>query len=173
MAFNFTFADNQRLGLQIVGANKTGTSQQPRGFKRAVVDNDNNIAGEVMYVGRGDDSTRFKPGLCFGFILFGRNDVSTSTKEGTPIFGVCIKNGNCDYIQTGGIAYVQVDAPLTKANKLYYNKSNNKVSPTIGSSSANIEIKGAIAGDPDKKISIKIDGTPTDLYPIHLNNPCL
>ena len=42
MAFNFTFADNQRLGLQIVGANSTGTSEQPIGFKRVVVDNDNN-----------------------------------------------------------------------------------------------------------------------------------
>ena len=42
MAFNFTFADNQRLGLQIVGAKSTGTSQQPLGFKRVVVDNDNN-----------------------------------------------------------------------------------------------------------------------------------
>ena len=54
MAFNFTFADNQRLGLQIVGAKSTGTSKQPIGFKRAVVDNDNNTAGEVMYVGLGD-----------------------------------------------------------------------------------------------------------------------
>ena len=173
MAFNFTFADNQRLGLQIVGANSTGTSEQPRGFKRVVVDNDNNVAGEVMYVGRGNNSAYYKLGLCYGFFIDDRNSVSLSGKEGTPIFGVCIKNGNCDYIQTGGIAYVQVEAPLNKASKIYFNSAINKVAPTIGSSSANTEIKGAIAGDPAKKISIKIDGTPTDLYPIYLNNPHL
>ena len=167
MAFNFTFADNQRLGLQIVGANSTGTSEQPIGFKRVVVDNDNNVAGEVMYVGRGNNSAYYKLGLCYGFTINDRNLVSLSGKEGTPIFGVCIKAGNCDYIQTGGLAYVQVDAPLTKASKIYFISGSNKVS---SNASGSVEIKGAIAGDPDKKISIKIDGVPTDLYPIYLNN---
>ena len=173
MAFNFTFADNQRLGLQIVGANSTGTSKQPIGFKRAVVDNDNNVAGEVMYVGRGNNPAYYKLGLCYGFIINDGNTVSLAGKAGTPIFGVCIKAGNCDYIQTGGIAYVQVEAPLTKASKIYFNSAVNKVSSTTGASSNNPEIKGAVAGDPDKKISIKIDGVPTDLYPIYLNNPHL
>ena len=173
MAFNFTFADNQRLGLQIVGAKGTGTSEQPIGFKRAVVDNDNNVAGEVMYVGRGNNPDYYKLGLCYGFTINDRGGVSLSGKEGTPIFGVCIKSGNCDYIQTGGLAYVQVDAPLTKASKIYFNSAINKVSPTTGSSSNYPEIKGAIAGDPARKISIKIDGVPTDLYPVYLNNPHL
>lgn len=171
MAFNFTFADNQRLGLQIVGANSTGTSEQPIGFKRVVVDNDNNVAGEVMFVGRGDSPTYYKPGLCFGFSIAYNSNVVLSGKVGTPIFGVIIKDGNCDYIQTGGIAYVQVDAPLTNLGRIYFISGSNKVSASAGSS--NIEIKGAIAGDPAKKISIKIDGTPTDLYPIYLNNPHL
>ena len=173
MAFNFTFADNQRLGLQIVGANSTGTSEQPRGFKRVVVDNDNNVAGEVMYVGRGNNPSYYKRGLCYGFTISYNGKVDLSGKAGTPIFGVCIKDGNCDYIQTGGLAYVQVDAPLTKLDKIYFNSAKNKVSPTIGASSTNPEIKGAIAGDPAKKISIKIDGVPTDLYPVYLNNPHL
>ena len=171
MAFNFTFADNQRLGLQIVGANSTGTSEQPIGFKRVVVDNDNNVAGEVMYVGRGNNPSYYKRGLCYGFTISYDGKVNLSGKAGTPIFGICIKAGNCDYIQTGGLAYVQVDAPLTKLGKIYFNATLNKVSPTT--SSANLEIKGAIAGDPDKKISIKIDDVPTDLYPVYLNNPHL
>ena len=70
MAFNFTFADNQRLGLQIVGAKSTGTSEQPIGFKRVVVDNDNNVAGEVMYVGRGESPSYYKLGLCFSYYMF-------------------------------------------------------------------------------------------------------
>ena len=170
MAFNFTFADNQRLGLQIVGANSTGTSEQPIGFKRVVVDNDNNVAGEVMYVGRGDNPSYYKRGLCFGFAISYDGKVNLSGKAGTPIFGICIKDGNCDYIQTGGVAYVQVDAPLTKLGKIYFNSAINKVSPTTGASSTYPEIKGAVAGDPADKISIKIDGVPTDLYPIYLNN---
>ena len=173
MAFNFTFADNQRLGLQIVGANSTGTSEQPIGFKRVVVDNDNNVAGEVMYVGRGNNPSYYKRGLCFGFSIDTNGNVVLSGKAGTPIFGVIIKDGNCDYIQTGGVAYVQVEAPLTKLGKIYFNSAINKVSPTTGSSSINAEIKGANAGDPAKKISVKIDGVPTDLYPIYLNNPHL
>ena len=167
MALNFTFADNQRLGLQIVGANSTGTSEQPRGFKRAVVDNDNNVAGEVIYLGRGNDAQKYVLGKC-GAYYCDRNGFTHSQTEGTPLFGVYIKDGNADYIQTGGVAYVQVEAPLTKGAKIYY--KNGLVSP---SNSGTIEIKGAVAGDPNKKISVKIKGTPTDLYPIYLNNPHL
>ena len=169
MAFNFTFADNQRLGLQIVGANSTGTSQQPLGFKRVVVDNDNNVAGEVMYIGKGEQ-TPGRLGLCYGF-CFSSPDGKPTMKEvaGTPIVGVCIKDDNLDYIQTGGIAYVQVDAALTKGGKIYY-RNDNKISST---SSAGTEIKGAVAGDPAQKISINIRGRATDLYPIYLNNPHL
>ena len=169
MAFNFTFADNQRLGLQIVGANSTGTSEQPIGFKRVVVDNDNNVAGEVMYIGRGKNNT-WQVGRCDGFYISGEGTPTAYSKEGAPIFGVYIKDGNGDYIQTGGVAYVQVDAPLTKEGKIY-RTAYGKVSPSTGSN--NIEIKGAIAGDPANKISVKIGGTPTDLYPIYLNNPHL
>ena len=170
MAFNFTFADNQRLGLQIVGANSTGTSEQPIGFKRAVVDNDNNVAGEVMFVGRGNNPSYYKRGLCFGFSIDTNGGVGLSGKAGTPIFGVIIKDGNCDYIQTGGLAYVQVDTPLTKLGKVYFISGINKISPT---SSAGVEVKGAVAGDPAQKITINIDGVPTDLYPVYLNNPHL
>ena len=168
MAFNFTFADNQRLGLQIVGANKTGTSQQPRCFKRAVVDNDNNVAGEVMYIGGSDDDSNYTLGECCGYYFDG-GKFTFSSSAGTPIFGVYIKDKNGVYIQTGGVAYVQVHAPLTKGGKIYY-RSNKKISST---SSAGVEIKGAIAGDPAKKITMNIRGTPTDLYPIYLNNPHL
>ena len=171
MAFNFTFADNQRLGLQIVGANRTGTSEQPIGFKRAVVENDTNTAGEVMYVGRGFDSSNYKLGLCYSFFIDHNGKAIRSGVAGTPIFGVIIKDGNCDYIQTGGVAYVQVDAPLTDRSKLYLIPSSYKVSSSAGAS--NIEVKGAIAGDPNRKISVKIGGVPTDLYPICLNNPHL
>ena len=169
MAFNFTFADNQRLGLQIVGAKSTGTSQQPIGFKRVVVDNDNNVAGEVMFIGQGENST-YTLGLGGGFYISDKGVATAKNAAGAPIFGVYIKDGNGDYIQTGGVAYVQVDAPLTKEGKVYYIPSKSKVS---SSSSGNIEIKGAIAGDPANKINIKIDGVPTDLYPIYLNNPHL
>ena len=170
MAFNFTFADNQRLGLQIVGAKSTGTSEQPLCFKRAVVDNDNNVAGEVMYLGRGEQ-TPGRLGLCYGF-CFADPDGKPTMKEaaGTPIVGVCIKDDNLDYIQTGGIAYVQVDAPLTKGNKVYLIAASNKVS---SSASGNVEIKGAFAGDPAAKITANVAGTPTDLYPVYLNNPRL
>ena len=168
MAFNFTFADNQRLGLQIVGANSTGTSEQPIGFKRAVVDNDNNVAGEVMYVGRGEQSS-VNLGLCYGFI-FTENKPTISLTAGTPIFGVCIKDNNLDYIQTGGIAYVQADGTLAKGAKIYFIASSNKISAT---SSGNVEIKGGIALDPKGKISVNIRGVPTNLYPIYLNNPHL
>ena len=89
---------------------------------------------------------------------------------GTPIVGVCIKDDNLDYIQTGGIAYVQVDAPLTKGNKVYLIAASNKVS---SSASGNVEIKGAFAGDPAAKITANVAGQQTDLYPIYLNNPCL
>ena len=170
MAFNFTFADNQRLGLQIVGAKSTGTSEQPIGFKRAVVDNDNNVAGEVMYVGRGNNPSYYKLGLCFAYYIESDGNTKLSGKAGAPIFGVCVKDGDGDYIQTGGVAYVQVDAPLTKLNKVYLNTSTNKISP---SNSGALEVIGAIAGDPANKISVKINGTPTDLYPIYLNNPHL
>lgn len=168
MAFNFTFADNQRLGLQIVGANSTGTSEQPLGFKRVVVDNDNNVAGEVMYIGGSDNDSNYKLGCCGGYYFSGGN-LTFSRTAGTPIFGVYIKDYNGVYIQTGGVAYVQVDAPLTKGGKVYY-RSDNKISST---SSNGVEIKGAVAGDPNQKISVKIRGTPTDLYPIYLNNPHL
>ena len=168
MAFNFTFADNQRLGLQIVGANKAGTSQQPLCFKRAVVDNDNNVAGEVMYIGGSDNDPNYKLGCCSGY--YHRGDRLVYSRDaGTPIFGIFIKDRNGVYIQTGGVAYVQVDAPLTKGGKIYF-RSDNKISST---SSAGTEIKGAIAGDPANKITVNIRGTPTDLYPIYLNNPHL
>ena len=168
MAFNFTFADNQRLGLQIVGANSTGTSEQPLGFKRAVVENDTGTAGEVMYIGGSDNDPNYMLGCCGGYYFSGGGLVF-SRAAGTPIFGVYIKDKNGTYIQTGGVAYVQVDAPLTKGGKIYY-RSDNKISAT---SSNGVEIKGAVAGDPAQKISIKIRGTPTDLYPIYLNNPHL
>ena len=168
MAFNFTFADNQRLGLQIVGANSTGTSEQPLGFKRIVVDNDNNVAGEVMYIGGSDNDSNYILGYCGGYYFSGGN-LTFSRTAGTPIFGVYIKDKNGTYIQTGGVAYVQVDAPLTKGGKIYY-RSDNKISST---NSAGTEIKGAVAGDPAQKISINIRGRATDLYPIYLNNPHL
>ena len=168
MAFNFTFADNQRLGLQIVGANSTGTSKQPLCFKRAVVDNDKNVAGEVMYLGGSDDNLSYTLGYGCGYYYNGAK-LTFSRAAGTPIFGVCIKDKSCVYIQTGGLAYVQVDAPLTKGGKIYY-RNDDKISST---SSAGTEIKGAIAGDPDAKITVNIRGTPTDLYPIYLNNPHL
>lgn len=170
MAFNFTFADNQRLGLQIVGAKSTGTSEQPIGFKRAVVDNDTNTAGEVMYVGRGESPSYYKLGLCFSYYIESDGNTKLAGKAGAPIFGVCIKDGDGNYIQTGGVAYVQVDAPLTKLNKVYFNPATNKITST---SSSTFEVIGAIAGDPANKISVKIGGTPTDLYPIYLNNPHL
>lgn len=167
MAFNFTFADNQRLGLQIVGANSTGTSEQPIGFKRVVVDNDNNVAGEVMYIGQGENST-YKLGLGGGFYISDKGVATAKNAAGAPIFGVYIKDGNGDYIQTGGVAYVQADAALTKEAKVYLVASSGKIS-----SSSGVEIKGAVAGDPANKISVKIGGTPTDLYPIYLNNATL
>ena len=165
MAFNFTFADNQRLGLQIVGANSTGTSEQPIGFKRVVVDNDNNVAGEVMYAGLGD-SEALNLGLGIGIVINTNGGVSASSNAGTPTFGVIIKDGNGDYIQTSGVAYVQVIAPLT-ANAKVYRTTGNKFT---SSSSGTTEIIGAIALDPAGKISVKIKGTPTDLYPVYLNN---
>ena len=168
MAFNFTFADNQRLGLQIVGANSTGTSEQPIGFKRAIVDNDNNVAGEVIYLGGGNNPT-WQLGRGNSFYIDAKGLVGCK-KAGAPIFGVYIKDGNGDYMQTGGIAYVQVDAPLTKEGKVYLIPTSSKIS---SSSSGNLEIKGAIAGDPANKITINIKGTPTDFYPIYLNNPHL
>ena len=167
MAFNFTFADNQRLGLQIVGANSTGTSEQPIGFKRVVVDNDNNVAGEVMFIGQGENST-YKLGLGGGFYISDKGVATAKNSAGAPIFGVYIKDGNGDYIQTGGVAYVQADAALTKEAKVYLAASTGKIS-----SSSGVEIKGAIAGDPNNKISVKIGGTATDLYPIYLNNATL
>ena len=167
MAFNFTFADNQRLGLQIVGANSTGTSEQPIGFKRVVVDNDNNVAGEVMFIGQGENST-YKLGLGGGFYISDKGVATAKNSAGAPIFGVYIKDGNGDYIQTGGVAYVQADAALTKEAKVYLAASTGKIS-----SSSGVEIKGAIAGDPNNTISVKIGGTATDLYPIYLNNATL
>ena len=169
MAFNFTFADNQRLGLQIVGANSTGTSKQPLGFKRVVVDNDNNVAGEVMYLGRSDNDPNFELGICRCYYYDGKAFIPFAY-EGVPIFGVVIKDKSGVYLQTGGVAYVQTDAALTEKAKVYLIPSSGKVS---SSSSGNIEIKGAMAGNPANKISVKIKGTPTDLYPIYLNNPHL
>lgn len=171
MAFIFTFADNQRLGLQIVGANSTDTSEQPIGFKRAVVNNVNSIAGEVMYIGRKvNNPANYELGFCYSFYMDTNNKATLANVAGAPIFGVIIKDGNCDYIQTGGVAYVQVDAALTKGAKVYFISSSNKVS---SSSSGNIEIKGAIAGDPANKISVNTNGKKIDLYPIYLNNPHL
>ena len=169
MAFNFTFADNQRLGLQIVGANSTGTSEQPIGFKRIVVDNDNNVAGEVMYLGQGENAT-FSLGLGNGFYINDKGEATIKDEAGVPIFGIYIKDCNGDYIQTGGVAYVQADGALTKEAKVYFAASSGKIS---SSSSGNIEIKGAIAGDPAKKIRVEIGGVATDLYPIYLNNATL
>ena len=168
MAFNFTFADNQRLGLQIVGAKSTGTSEQPLGFKRAVVENDTGTAGEVMYIGGSDNDSNYMLGCCGGYYFSGKALVFSRT-AGTPIFGVYIKDKNGTYIQTGGVAYVQVDAALTKGGKIYY-RNDNKISST---SSNGVEIKGAVAGDPAQKITIDVRGTPTELYPIYLNNPHL
>ena len=170
MAFNFTFADNQRLGLQIVGANSTGTSEQPIGFKRIVVDNDTNTAGEVIYLGRSDNDPNFILGCCRGYYYDGKI-FAASLLAGIPVFGVVIKDSSGVYLQTGGVAYVQVDAPLTNRAKVYLIPSSGKVSSTSGGS--NIEIKGAMSGDPANKITVKIRGTPTDLYPIYLNNPHL
>lgn len=171
MAFNFTFADNQRLGLQIVGANSTDTSEQPIGFKRAVVNNVNSIAGEVMYIGRKvNNPANYELGFCYSFYMDTNNKATLANVAGAPIFGVIIKDGNCDYIQTGGVAYVQADATLTKAAKVYFIPSSNKVS---SSSSGNIEIKGALAGDPANKISVNTNGKTVELYPIYLNNPHL
>ena len=167
MAFNFTFADNQRLGLQIVGANRTGTSQQPRCLKRAVVD-DNNVAGEVLYLGGSDDDPNYKLGYCEGYYFNGKA-FNASKAAGTPIFGAFFKDRNGVYLQTGGVAYVQVDAPLTKGGKIYF-RNDGRISAT---SSAGVEVKGAVAGDPAQKISVNIKGVPTDLYPIYLNNPHL
>ena len=167
MAFNFTFADNQRLGLQIVGAKSTGTSEQPIGFKRIVVDNDNNVAGEVMYIGQGENST-YKLGLGGGFYINSKGEATAKSAAGAPIFGVYIKDGNGDYIQTGGVAYVQADAALTKEAKVYLVAASGKIS-----SSSGVEIKGAVAGDPANKISVNIGGSATDLYPIYLNNATL
>lgn len=169
MAFNFTFADNQRLGLQIVGANSTGTSEQPIGFKRIVVGNDNNVAGEVMYIGQGENST-YKLGLGGGFYINDKGVATAKNAAGAPIFGVYIKDGNGDYIQTGGVAYVQTDAALTEGEKVYLTTSDGKISSSY---SGTIEIKGAIAGNPANKISVMISGTKTDLYPIYLNNATL
>ena len=172
MAFNFTFADNQRLGLQIVGANKTGTSEQPIGFKRAVVNNVNSIAGEVMYIGRKvNNPANYELGFCYSFYMDANDKATLANVAGAPIFGVIIKDGNCDYIQTGGVAYVQADAPLTKLSKIYYSPSTYKVSTSAGGSS--FEVKGAIAGDPNNKISVNTNGKKIDLYPIYLNNPHL
>ena len=168
MAFNFTFADNQRLGLQIVGANSTGTSEQPLCFKRAVVD-DNNIAGEVMYLGRSDNDPEFILGCCRCYYYDGKV-FKGSANAGIPIFGIVIKDKSGVYLQTGGVAYVQVDAPLTEKAKVYLIPSSGKIS---SSSSGNIEIKGAMSGDPTNKITVNIRGTPTDLYPVYLNNPHL
>ena len=168
MAFNFTFADNQRLGLQIIGAKSTGTSQQPLGFKRVVVDNDNNVAGEVMYLGMSDNDAKYVLGRCAGYYYDG-SSFSVSKNAGTPIFGVYFRDRSGVYLQTGGIAYVQVDAPLTKGEKIYY-RTDNKISAT---SSAGVEVKGAVAGDPAQKITVNIRGTPTELYPVYLNNPHL
>ena len=169
MAFNFTFADNQRLGLQIVGANSTGTSEQPIGFKRAVVDNDNNVAGEVIYLGKGYNRT-WQLGRCQGWYIDAKGVVSPLQAVGAPIIGVFIKDGNADYIQTGGLAYVRTEGALTKESKLYLKATNGKIS---NNSSGNIEIIGAIAGDPANKITINIKGVPTDFYPIYLNHPHL
>ena len=169
MAFNFTFADNQRLGLQIIGANKTGTSEQPLGFKRVIVDNDNNVAGEVLYLGGIDNEPNWELGFCAGYYYNGKKFAFSKT-AGTPIFGVIFKDKSGVYLQTGGLAYVQVEAPLTKGAKVYFSNSANKLTPT---SSSGTEVKGAIAGDPANKISVNIRGTPTDLYPVYLNNPHL
>ena len=169
MAFNFTFADNQRLGLQIVGAKSTGTSQQPLGFKRVVVDNDTNTAGEVMYLGRSDNDTNFVLGTCRCYYYDGKA-FNAYVSAGVPVFGVVIKDKSGVYLQTGGVAYVQADAALTEKAKVYLVPSSCKISST---SSGNIEIKGAFAGNPANKISVNIRGTPTDLYPIYLNNPHL
>lgn len=169
MAFNFTFADNQRLGLQIVGANSTGTSQQPLGFKRVVVDNDNNVAGEVIYLEQSDNYSNFILGLCRGYYHDGKT-FKVCSQAGAPIFGAIFIDKNCVYLQTGGVAYVQTDAALTEKAKVYLIASSGKISST---SSGNIEIKGAMAGNPANKITVNIRGTPTDLYPIYLNNPHL
>ena len=169
MAFNFTFADNQRLGLQIVGAKSAGTSEQPMGFKRVIVDNDNNVAGEVIYLGRSDNDPNFILGMCRCYHYDGKAFIPF-VRVGAPIFGVIFKDNSGVYLQTGGVAYVQTDAALTDKAKVYLIPSSGKVS---SSSSGNLEIKGAMAGNSANKISVNIRGTPTDLYPIYLNNPHL
>ena len=169
MAFNFTFADNQRLGLQIVGAKSTGTSEQPLGFKRIIVDADNNVAGEVMYMEGSDNYSNFQLGICRGYYCDGKT-FNVCNSAGAPIFGAIFKDKSVVYLQTGGVAYVQTDGALTEKAKVYLIPSSGKIS---SSSSGNLEIKGAMAGNPANKINIKIRGTPTDLYPIYLNNPHL
>lgn len=162
----FTFADNMRLGLQIIGKPPTGTSETPIGFKRAVVD-DNGVAGEVIYLGLGGSSS-VKQGLISGYYVDTDGAVLANT-NGYPA-GVYITTGNGDYMQTCGIVYVQADAALTEGAKVYLIAASGKASSTATS---NIEIIGAIAGDPLNKISVDIDGTPTDLYPVYINNGVL
>lgn len=170
MAFNFTFADNARLGLQIVGADTTGTSQNSVGDKIKVKDADLLSIAEVMYIGEGE-GTGFKPGIVSGYYIDADGEAVKKNAAPAPIVGVYISNGNADYIQTGGVAFVQSDSDgLTKEGKCYLVAGSGIVSST---GSGNIEIKGAIAGDPADKIEVDIDGTGTDLYPIYLNNATL
>ena len=120
-----------------------------------------------MYIGQGENAS-YKLGLCGGFYISDKGVATAKNAAGAPIFGVYIKDGNGDYIQTGGVAYVQTDTALTKEAKVYLTTSTGKIS-----SSSGVEIKGAIAGDPANKISVKIGGVDTDLYPIYLNNTTL
>ena len=122
-----------------------------------------------MYIGGGDNDSQYILGTCRGFSHDGKRFTGI-TNAGAPIFGVIFKDRSCVYLQTGGIAYVQTDAALTEKAKVYFIPSTFKIS---SSSSGNIEIKGAMAGNPANKISVNIRGTPTDLYPIYLNNPHL
>ena len=118
-----------------------------------------------MYVRLGDREA-LSLGLGIGIIIKKNGNIDISSNVGTPTFGVIVKDGNGDYIQTSGVAYVQVVAPLT-ANAKVYRTTGNKFT---SSSSGTTEIIGAIALDPAGKISVNIKGTPTDLYPVYLNN---
>ena len=161
----FTFADNFRLGLQIAGAAPCGTAEVPLGFKRLAYDSERKTQSEITYIGQGVVATRL--GIAGGFYFKGDGSLVASIAAGVPIFGVYFSDKNGDYIQTGGVAYVQTSEALTTGSKIYVNATTGKVSKT---SSGNIEIIGGVAADPTGKITVSLDGTSTDFYPIYLNN---
>lgn len=163
---DFTFADNMRLGLQVPGTRATGTSTTPAGFKRAVVDKQNGVAGEVLFISEDNEGADKKLGtVVAGY--FGDDGVFVpSITAGAPIAGIIYKDGDAKYIQTGGVAYGKATAALTAGAKVYAVAATGLVSAT---SSDNVEIRGAVAGNPANKITIGND----NYYPIYLNNTSL